>query len=501
VCVSQYGYIRYTERPDTEHKLGNSIHHANSIHIIQIQIQILSLSSFENHNNNNNNKNETFLTSSTLGKSVSPSPEVSSSCQSDMNTSATTNVNSASQSDSNTHPFSTKIDNSSSSSSSVLSTPISTDNNTTTASSSSTTTTTSTISTPTSSSIITPTQNITTNDEDDFKTPLPSTSNTSQVPRRVSTVRQRTAVKMLDMSRSPILPKPQSHQLSTIPFAGGIRCKTTENSISLKGRLFVKMNQLSSSSSSFEGEYQYRIPQSNISSSSLSSSSSKHKLESTCTSCGKIPDLGHARKCVECSMLHCKYCKGSEMKKLGAKQWIHPRCADRRSRSGACELCGDKLAPNSPSKRKGNTISRFITPRKRRVTNQVQCQLCGVRYCMPCFRKNIQKTMKRIDDTRWIHLKCEERLLKRSSSGGSAADKEWSSKPNRITGSLYPCSHTPGMVLVTMAVFLNEYVGMRVCVCVFCICLSYFILQIDTRTIPRGWSNVLWFYQVLQIVP
>ena len=28
---------------------------------------------------------------------------------------------------------------------------------------------------------------------------------------------------------------------------------------------------------------------------------------------------------------------------------------------------------------------------------------------------------------------------------------------DRISGSLYPCSHTPGMVLVTMAVFLNEY--------------------------------------------
>ena len=30
-------------------------------------------------------------------------------------------------------------------------------------------------------------------------------------------------------------------------------------------------------------------------------------------------------------------------------------------------------------------------------------------------------------------------------------------RSNRISGSLYPCSHTPGMVLVTMAVFLNEY--------------------------------------------
>ena len=145
------------------------------------------------------------------------------------------------------------------------------------------------------------------------------------------------------------------------------------------------------------------------------------------------------------------------MKKLGPKRWIHPRCAENRSLSGACEMCGETLQPNSPRKKKMNTISRFMTPRKKRVRNQIQCQLCGVRYCMSCYDK-IKDTMKRVqsNDDRWIHLKCEERLLKRQISSRSQ-DREWSVRSNRISGSLYPCSHTPGMVLVTRAVFLNEY--------------------------------------------
>ena len=126
---------------------------------------------------------------------------------------------------------------------------------------------------------------------------------------------RRTAVKMLDMSRSPIVPKPQSLQVSKIPFAGRIRCKTTENTIALKGRLFVKMNQLSSSSSLFEGEYQYRIDStSNESlkkSDRVSSSDNSTTAQRICASCGKIPDLGHARACIHCNVLHCKYCKGT----------------------------------------------------------------------------------------------------------------------------------------------------------------------------------------------
>ena len=298
--------------------------------------------------------------------------------------------------------------------------------------------------------------------EEDFKTP-----NVLPRPTHASTIK-RTAVKMLDMSRSPIVPKPQSLQVSTIPFAGRVRCKTTENSIALKGRLFVKMNQLSSSSSLFEGEYQYRIDSSSSSSTSISgdsqdsssstnSSNSMTSTQKVCASCGKIPDLGHARVCIHCNVLHCKYCKGTEMKKLGPKQWIHPRCAENRSRSGACEMCGDTLQPNSPTRKKLNTISRFMTPRKKRMRNQIQCQLCGLRYCMSCYSK-IRDTMKRVqsNDDRWIHLKCEERLLKRQISSRSQ-DREWSSSLNRISGSLYPCTHTPGMILVTMAVFLNEY--------------------------------------------
>ena len=78
------------------------------------------------------------------------------------------------------------------------------------------------------------------------------------------------------------------------------------------------------------------------------------------------------------------------MKKLGPKRWIHPRCAHV---SKWCDMCGETLQPNSPRK-KMNTISRFMTPRKKRVRNQIQCQLCGVRYCMS-FDK-IKDTMKRV---------------------------------------------------------------------------------------------------------
>ena len=145
-------------------------------------------------------------------------------------------------------------------------------------------------------------------EEEDFNTPKVPPSR----PLQVSTMR-RTAVKMLDMSRSPIVPKPQSLQVSKIPFAGRIRCKTTENTIALKGRLFVKMNQLSSSSSLFEGEYQYRIDCSsskNHQSFKSNSSSDSTTTQKICASCGKIPDLGHARVCIHCNILHCKYCKG-----------------------------------------------------------------------------------------------------------------------------------------------------------------------------------------------
>lgn len=142
------------------------------------------------------------------------------------------------------------------------------------------------------------------------------------------------------------------------------------------------------------------------------------------------------------------------MKKLGPKRWIHPRCAENRSRSGACEMCGDTLQPNSPRKKKTNTISRFMTPRKKRMRNQIQCQLCGVRghfffiflkshtldektptqvrYCMSCYDK-IKDTMKRVqsNDDRWIHLKCEERLLRRQISSRSQ-DREWSVRGVRV---------------------------------------------------------------------
>ena len=122
---------------------------------------------------------------------------------------------------------------------------------------------------------------------------------------------------------------------------------------------------------------------------------------------------------------------GTEMKKLGPKRWIHPRCAENMSRSGACEMCGETLQPNSPRK-KMNTISRFMTPRKKRVRNQIQCQLCGVRYCMSCYDK-IKDTMKRVqsNDDRWIHLKCEERLMRRQISSRSQ-DREWSVRGVRV---------------------------------------------------------------------
>ena len=189
------------------------------------------------------------------------------------------------------------------------------------------------------------------------------------------------------------------------------------------------------------------------------------------------------------------------MKKLGPKRWIHPRCAENRSRSGACEMCGDTLQPNSPKKKKTNTISRFMTPRKKRMRNQIQCQLCGVRghffisffwnhthltrklqhrYATACHvmtrsktRWNVFRVMT-IDGYTWnVRNDCWdvryphdrrivsgpyvvfEYLHKQSLVQNSQSNTQVRS--NRISGSLYPCSHTPGMVLVTMAVFLNEY--------------------------------------------